>query len=470
MLVLLSNKASSARRGIIISLFWLFCAVFSFEAGAQNIYYPKVKRILFLLDASGSMKEDFGGKSKYQLAKALLYHIADSIGRMNRNVQFGLRMFGHQSPKSAHDCKDSKLEIPFSSNNAYLFRQVMEKATPQGWTPIAYSIFLAANDFPSDPNALNAIILITDGLENCDGDPCATAILLQKKRISLKPFIVGLGIGQQKGEDYFDCVGTYYDATDQQSFENVVNVVVSQALNTTTAQVNLMDVYNQPTETDVEMTFYDNYSGAIRYNFVHTMNSQGLPDTLYIDPVGKYDLTVHSIPSVTVSGIELVPGKHNIIPVDVPQGNLKLKIEGSVGFSNIQCVIRPSEEKDILYVQDFNTEQKYLIGNYDLEILTLPRIYRSMKINQSKTTEIQVPKAGSLVITASQPYIAGIYSNHEGRLERVYEFKKMGKRETLDIQPGTYTVIYRPLDAKEAVLTQTKVIIVEPSKIAKLNL
>jgi len=82
-------------------------------------------------------------------------------------------------------------------------------------------------------------------------------------------------------------VGSYYDATNEDMFRKALNVVISQALNSTTMQVNLLDAYGKPTETNVNMTFYDQFSGRIVYNFVHTINSRGNPDTLKVDPLSN---------------------------------------------------------------------------------------------------------------------------------------------------------------------------------------
>ena len=48
-------------------------------------------------------------------------------------------------------------------------------------------------------------------------------------------------------------------------------------------------------------------TGKIRYNFIHTMNSFGMPDTLDIDPLITYDIVVHTIPPVRVDSIRLIP-------------------------------------------------------------------------------------------------------------------------------------------------------------------
>ena len=81
-------------------------------------------------------------------------------------------------------------------------------------------------------------------------------------------------------------------------FENVLNIIISQSLNETSSQVNLIDDTGAPLETNVGMTIYDAESGALLFNYEHTMNAFGLPDTLYLDPIRKYTFVVHTLPKV----------------------------------------------------------------------------------------------------------------------------------------------------------------------------
>jgi Ca-activated chloride channel family protein len=67
-------------------------------------------------------------------------------------------------------------------------------------------------------------------------------------------------------------VGYYYNAANEKKFREVLEIVITQVLNTTTAQVNLLDIEGRPTETDVNMTFYDATSGRIKNNVMHTIN------------------------------------------------------------------------------------------------------------------------------------------------------------------------------------------------------
>ena len=71
--------------------------------------------------------------------------------------------------------------------------------------------------------------------------------------------MIGIGLSEED-KNSFDCVGTFYDAKDPETFTNVLKVIISQVLNSTTVQVNLLDEWDNPTETNVPITFYDSHS------------------------------------------------------------------------------------------------------------------------------------------------------------------------------------------------------------------
>ena len=220
---------------------------------------------------------------------------------------------------------------------------------------------------------------------------------------------------------------------------------------------NILDIYLKPTETNVGMTFYDNFSGAINYNYIHTLNSRGNPDTLSIDPISTYDLVIHTIPPVTKTNIKLNPGKHNIIAVDVPQGFLELKFEALSDYRDLPCIIRKSGEMQTLHVQKFNTTTKYIIGKYDLEVLSLPRlIIKDVDISQSKTTSVQIPKPGMVTLTSNASGYGAIYQEDKNKLTLVCNLSESSLRETFVLLPGTYRVMYRPKNSRETAYTIDK--------------
>jgi len=415
-------------------------------------------RIEFVFDASFSMFGQWQNGMKMDMAKKMLTEFLDSIQKVNNpNLELAFRCYGHQVPlRPERSCTDTKLEVPFGKNNAQAIKNKLKMLVPKGTTPIAYTLEQCGGDFPSASNAnvRNIIILITDGIEECDGDPCAVSLALQKKGIVLKPFVIGIGLDQSYINS-FGCIGKFYDASSETSFKNILNIVISQALNNTTVQVNLNDQIGRPSETDVNLTFYDEQTGIIRYNYLHTINNKGVPDTLVIDPIGTYKMVVHTIPPVEKKGIELIPGKHNTIAVDAPQGYLNLKMSGGTDYTkNISCIIRKNGEMQTLHLQNFNTTEKFIVGKYDLEILTLPRIkLDKVDIAQSKTTYIEIPQSGTVSISKPSEGPGSLFLEENNKLVWVCNLNSTLVQETINLQPGKYRIEYRPKNAKEAIYT-----------------
>ncbi|MCU0421294.1 MAG: VWA domain-containing protein [Bacteroidia bacterium] len=423
----------------LLAIILLWCCMIQVQA-----QYVKPKtRILFLLDASGSMYASMDKDIRINIAKRLLSKIMDSLEQA-KDVQVALRVYGHTTPPGQRNCKDTRLEVPFKYNNHKEIKEKIKGIIPKGTTLIAQSLQESASDFPAEIGVRNIIILITDGIEECDGDPCAVSEALQSKGVALKPFIIGIG-GTEDFRKAFECVGRYYDANTEESFNNALNVIITQALNNTTVQVNLLDINGKPVETNVNMSFYDMHSNQLITNYVHTMNERGIPDTITLDPTYKYRVVVHTIPSVQKTDVEIIAGRHNIIAIDAPQGLLQLKITGLTNYQDLKCIVRKSNTMNTMHVQNFNTTEKYLVGKYDLEIFTLPRkIITDINVDQSTTTTVELPQPGKLVISAfSQQYVADLYMMNRDELVWLARIPPENKLHHYIMQPGKYKIIYR---------------------------
>lgn len=440
---------------IAIFLALLLIPALTFSQVKEKEKPKPTTRILIVFDASQSMFGRWQSDMKIAIARKLLSNLLDSLKNVP-DLELALRVYGHQKPFPPQDCDDTKLEIPFSKDNTDKIKYKLKTLVPKGTTPIASSLELAANDFTPCENCRNIIVLITDGIEECDGDPCAVSKALQKKGIALKPFIIGIG---KDFSSAFSCVGTYFDASSEQEFHQALNIVISQALNSTTAQVNLLDFYGNPTETNVNMTFYDNFSGLIKYNFIHTMNNMGLPDTLVLDPLTNYNLVVHTIPPVEVDSIKLTPGKHSVIPVDVPQGYLTLKMVGNnlKNVNDIEAIVRQAGKMETLNIQSFNQTEKYIVGKYDMEVLCLPRLYiNDIDVAQSSTTTVEIPQPGIAVIQTSANGYGSLYQENDNKLKWVYNLRGNTTQESLILQPGKYRVVFRTKYTNKSAYTVEK--------------
>jgi len=437
-----------------IFLFVLLCTMQMVLGQKATEKTRQLTRIEFLFDASQSMYGRWQSGAKIDVARRLMDQLLDSL-RYVPDIELALRVYGHQKNYPPQDCDDSKLEIPFSKGNISSIQRVLKELVPKGTTPIARSLELCGNDFPQDPSR-NIIILITDGIEECGGDPCAVSQSLQRKGIFLKPFVIGLGLDESLKKT-FECVGRYFDATNETMFKDALNIVISQALNNTTMQVNLLDMQQDPTETNVNMTFYDHNTGEIKYNFVHTLNTKGNPDTLVLDPLPVYKIVAHTIPPVSLDSVVLTPGKHTTVGIDAPQGDLLLRFDEPAEYKKTQAIVRLHNQMQTLNLQDFNTTERYLVGNYDLEILTTPRIYlQNVDIAQSKTTTLRIPRPGLVTLVANNPGYGSIYTFNGRKMEWVYNMDKNLSKETIVLQPGRYKVVFRPKNSKESIYTIEK--------------
>ncbi len=452
--------ASFAKTSIKHFALVLICLIsLAYTANAQEVAQEKpLTRILFVFDGSQSMFGQMDGKMKIDVAKKLLNELLDSLKYVD-HLELALRAYGHQSQyvsNSMRDCKDTKLEVPFYKGNIPNIKNKLQLIQPKGTTPIAYSLEQSAKDFPSCDNCRNIIILITDGIEECDGDPCALSQALQAKGIVLKPFVIGVGLDKDLIKQ-FECVGNFYDASDTRTFKTALNVVISQALNSTTAQVNLLDVAGNPTETNVNMTFYHSQSSKVLYNFVHTMDNHGNPDTLVIDPLPTYRVVAHTIPPSFVDSVTLTPGKHTIIAIDAPQGDLDLRADGRSDYKELKAIVRKAGEMQTLHVQDFMDKERYIVGKYDLEILTMPRMYVSdVEIKQSHTTKVAIPQPGIANILKQSAGYASVYHEDGNELKLIYNIRVESQQETLVLLPGRYRAVFRPKNSKKSIYTIEK--------------
>lgn len=449
----------------IISSVILF--LIAFNAVAQNQptvekKEPPTTRILFIFDASQSMLGRWQSDTKFNIAKHIISEMLDSIAYL-KNTEFALRVYGHQFQYPPQVCSDTKLEVPFAPGNTGKIKSRLRTITPRGTTPLAFSLEQSAKDFPPCANCRNIVILITDGLEECSGDPCAVSKMLQKNGIILKPFIIGIG------KDFnlaFNCVGTYFDATNENDLKKALNVVISQALNSTTMQINLLDESGRPTETDAAMTFTDLNTGKIKYNFIHTMNNRGLPDTLVIDPLITYRVDIYTLPPVSIDTLSITPGKHTVVAADAPQGYLQLKMAGTSNASKgLQCIVRKKGSFQTLNVQNFGETEKYITGAYDLEVLSLPRItLNDINVSQSHTTTIEIPEPGIAVFRKSFNGYGTLLLNDKNKLTRIYELNENLTLETLYLQPGSYRIVFRPKSSRSTLYTVEQSFVIESGK------
>lgn len=446
-------------------IFIAFTVLSSISFGQEDL-----TRILFILDASNSMNARWGDQTRIEAAKELLAKTVDDLHAVP-NLEIGLRVYGHQSPITAtfQDCNDTKLEVPFAKDNFNQVKTRIKSIQAKGTTPIARSLEAAAGDFP-DNTSRNIIILITDGLEACDNDPCVIAKKLKDKGVKVTPFVIGLGMDLSYLEK-FKCIGSYADAETKESFEQVLKTVVSKALLNTTAQINLNDITGDPSETDVTMFLYKAGTTELKYTFTHTLNKFGNPDTLILDPQFKYDLVVNTTPRVYKKNIEIQRNIHNTIVTDSPQGYLKVRYLNAAKPYQFEARIMQEGQNKTLNTQKIGQSDKYLVGKYDVEILTLPRIYITADVNQSVTTYLDIQAPGIVRYSAGNIIVGQIFTkNSNGTWDWVCNLNEGSKTGNWQLQPGLYRLVYRQKNLKSSTYTLEKDFRINSNKTISLRL
>jgi hypothetical protein len=179
-------------------------------AGAQD------RSVALVLDASGSMKAALpDGTTRIDAAKTA---VARLVTTLDRRTRLALRIYGDQSPTAKKDCKDTRVLGGFDtveSNGAGIVDQA-RGIQPQGYTPITYALTLAAQDLSTEESNSRVVVLVSDGKETCQGDPCAAAKALADADAKLVVHTVGVGVDAVT-RSQLQCIarmarGSYFDA------------------------------------------------------------------------------------------------------------------------------------------------------------------------------------------------------------------------------------------------------------------
>jgi len=169
------------------------------EVSALNEGRPALslndRAVEIVVDASRSMWGQMDGQAKMAVTKDILQ---DASTWLPDDLNLALRAYGNSSPSDANDCADSTLLVPFGQPTRQPIRDAITNLRPLGQTPIAYALNQAATDF-SGLASERTLVLVTDGIESCGGDPVAAARALRDQGITIH--LIGFGMDNAKDED-----------------------------------------------------------------------------------------------------------------------------------------------------------------------------------------------------------------------------------------------------------------------------
>tara|TARA_R110001592_G_scaffold363371_1_gene685744 strand:+ start:379835 stop:381163 length:1329 start_codon:yes stop_codon:yes gene_type:complete len=183
--------------------------------------------VLVIVDGSNSMWGQIDGVAKIETAKRTL---VDLVGNLSTETKVGLMAYGHNTEG---DCEDVEILSAIGSDNRETLASQINVLQPKGKTPIAYSLNHSIAAFADFSGQNNHVVLVSDGVESCGGDPCAAAQSLRDAGLNVTAHVVGFGLNAEQGGQ-LECIanntgGQYFDAADTAGFDVAIKQVAQIA-------------------------------------------------------------------------------------------------------------------------------------------------------------------------------------------------------------------------------------------------
>jgi len=425
----------------------------AFQLNAQKEDTPSP--IIFIYDASGSMWGQMQGKTKMEIASNVL---STSVNNLPDNQKVGLVAYGH---RKKGDCKDVEFLVDVSSGTKPEVNLALRDIKPLGKTPLAYSATQVINKLRASKEKAT-IILVTDGIESCNGNICDVVQMAKKEGINFKLHIIGFGIKAGETEQ-LKCAaragnGNYYDAADAGGLGDVLNEATSQTVDKPKGNVSVYAVKNGK-PVDVLVTAYDVIAKRTPIS-VRTYR-----DTAYFYlPPSKYNfeaspLEGSDVNMITLEGIESFDDK--IVHQDISFDGGVLGITTTNNGENWDCIVKVyTNEGEVAASQrTYNSLKEVEVdpGTYKISIQALGNMkgletyteIDNLSINAGETTAVSYNFiSGSAFIDAtvdgnSIDTVVNINEINTGK--NVANGRTYNRGKEFLLNPGTYNVKVVPL-------------------------
>lgn len=181
-------------------------------------------RVIIVLDASGSMWAQIDGKPKLEIARESLRTVLQSVPA---DREIGFMAYGHREKGS---CEDIELIVPPRAGSADAISTAADNLKFLGKTPLTAAVRQAAEALKYTEDKAT-VVLITDGLETCGGDPCALGTELEAAGIDFTADVVGFGLTADEGKQVA-CLaentgGKYIQASDEKALQDALAETVA---------------------------------------------------------------------------------------------------------------------------------------------------------------------------------------------------------------------------------------------------
>jgi len=211
---------------VFLKITLIVCAVIlsAFLFSQNSVSAETVKtNVLFILDGSGSMWSRLDNVAKIVIAKEKMSGLVQELSADQFNI--GLIAYGH---RRKGDCDDIEVLAPLGKVDTQTIIKQIQSISPKGKTPITKSITLAAQQLESLEEK-TTIVLVSDGEETCEGDPCSYVKTLKDKGINFTMHVVGFDVNEAQ-KSQLSCIakaggGSYFNADSTAGFKKAITAV-----------------------------------------------------------------------------------------------------------------------------------------------------------------------------------------------------------------------------------------------------
>ena len=176
----------------LLALALIFGAISSVSAGKPSLgaSVGGSSDLLLVLDASGSMWGQIQGENKIVIARRVL---GDLIGELEEGRNVALIAYGH---RSEGDCNDIETVAPLGPLDRAGLTKTIEGLNPKGKTPITAALQDAV-DLAKASGRKSTVILVSDGIETCGGDPCALVSNAKAAGVDFVLHVIGFDVDEE---------------------------------------------------------------------------------------------------------------------------------------------------------------------------------------------------------------------------------------------------------------------------------
>lgn len=458
---------------LLILLFLLTFSCFGNHLSAQSGNSP----ILFIYDASGSMWGKLGNETKKEAAAKVL---VNTVNGLESEQKIGIMAYGHRIKS---DCKDVELLVGLENDSKSKVITAIENINPLGKTPLAYSAELAISKI-KEAKSKTTIILVTDGIESCNGDLCEVIRLAREEGIEFKMHIVGFGLKDDETEA-LKCAakqgdGNYYNAEDASQLADVLDDAINQKINDPEPNHSFYTTKNgEPVDAWIRIT--DKKTGK-EYRATRTYQ-----DTAKVNlPPGQYSLRINPLEGTDIAGKDMDISKtedgpsHHTISFD--GGKLEIFVTNNNEGWDATVKVKDKTTKKV--VASGRTYGKAKIievnsGNYDIEIyplvmkgLSLNYTFENVEVKANETKPLQYNyETGTLLIgvsTSSGELVDAVAKIRDSQQNKTVASGRTytgptNNPKSFIIQPGSYKIDITTLGIHKGT-SKTDIITVRPDK------